>query len=242
MSAAHFYERLRRRAESGWRSYVEPDFFDPQVIIAYAWQRGTQWRGGMTVDEILRAERRWGLRFPPEYRAFLATLHTTDRPRRGVHHEGDRRLIVDRPSFTDWTIESDVASLLTRLVDGILFDVEANRLWLRGWGERPDTAEARRGRVVQVLSDAPTLVPILEPVYLLPGRADGADILLSVSQSDIQPVAVGLRQFLLWQLADVLGLAPRHKLAEDSVNRTLAAVRDSPFWGELISYSVIGHQ
>jgi hypothetical protein len=50
------------------------------------WQRGTRWTCDLDVDAL---ERRTGVRFPDEHRAFLAALHSTSLPRRVDRYRGD---------------------------------------------------------------------------------------------------------------------------------------------------------
>jgi len=67
---------IRLVTEAEWENYQRLTFEDYKQagIGGKDWQLGTKWLGGFSHDEIDRAEKTWGLRFPPDYRRFLAIL------------------------------------------------------------------------------------------------------------------------------------------------------------------------
>jgi len=75
MVNTEFLERLRAETEERWARLQPPPF---KVIGRMDWRPGTRWRGGLSDAEMDAAEARFGLTFPPDYRLFLATLHTPD--------------------------------------------------------------------------------------------------------------------------------------------------------------------
>lgn len=108
-----FLDWFRERTEVAWPAHVSRTYERPGAVgfSSEDWQRsGTRWLGGLTDEQISDVERRWSLRFPPDYRLFLRQLH-------GVEwvHEGDyysdlvtgRPVQTPRPTFYNWLTDGD---------------------------------------------------------------------------------------------------------------------------------------
>jgi hypothetical protein len=67
----------------------------------------------------------------------------------------------------------------------VLFDVEHNRMWKRGWGERPKAMPEALLVARERLAEVPTLVPVYSHRYLPAGRGTWGHPVLSVMQTDI---------------------------------------------------------
>ncbi|ANP55647.1 hypothetical protein J2Z21_005720 [Streptomyces griseochromogenes] len=124
---------------------------------------------GMSERELDLAEERWGFRFAPEHRTLLGAGLPTGR------------------SWPDWR-DGDPEDLAERLawpVDGVLFDVEHNGLWLTDWDARPagtqDALEVARTH----LAGVPVMVPIHSHRYLLADPDRTGTPVLSMYQTDI---------------------------------------------------------
>ncbi len=145
-----------------------------------SWQRKTRWTGGLSDDEIGQAERRWGLRFPPDYRLFLQRLHAPDRPMLGAHfedkgHEPPSKtlgrtswdeeqdmVLSEEPSFYNWLSDVDaLQDAFNWLVEGLEYDVEWAELWEPGWGPKPATLDEQKARVRELVGAAPKLIPVI---------------------------------------------------------------------------------
>jgi hypothetical protein len=223
-----FLAWLRAATERVWETVTERtlDDYRRAGVGGTSWRRGTRWTGGLSDKEIAEAERRYGLRFPPDYGLFLRLLHATTPRCRGarfVDHE--TMCAVERPGFFDWRYDdSEIRAALSWLLDGLLFDVENNVLWPASWGARPDTSEGRRARLEALLAGAPKLVPVVGHRYIVPIEPH---VVLSVHQGDIIVYGNDLRAFLLAELGPLLGLPRDPAWANASANAI-------SFWGELV--------
>jgi hypothetical protein len=189
---------LRAATERAWESVTERTVDDYQRlgVGGTSWRRGTRWTGGLSDEEIDDAERRYGLRFPPDYRLFLRLLHATTPRCRGARFIDHETIgAVERPAFFDWRHDdAEIRDALSWPLEGLLFDVENNVLWQETWGARPDAPERRRARLETLLAGAPKLVPVTGHRYVVPVEPY---VVLSVHQGDIIVYGSDLRAFLL---------------------------------------------
>jgi hypothetical protein len=105
-----------------------------------------QWTKGYTQAELDRAQRRFGLAFPPD----LVALLRRKRPVEGH----------------DWTDDRAIRRALDRPFNGLLTCVEDGRLWWPEWGRLPSSARAREQVLREVVSLAPKLIPLIGHRYL----------------------------------------------------------------------------
>ena len=138
---------------------------------------------GLTDAEFARIEREYGFTFADDHRAFLAAALPVNRvepvPENVVR-------TWDRP-WPDWR-DGDPAELRKQLawpIEGVLFDVEHNRLWAAEWGERPADMADALATARQALADVPTMVPVYGHRYLPSGAGTFGHPVLSMYQTDI---------------------------------------------------------
>ena len=208
-----------------------------------------RWTDGLSDDEIEQIERRWDLRFPPDYRLFLQRLHVPDRPLLGAHFadkpagtaresvlaraywdEEQDLVLEETPSFYNWLTDVDeLEDAFNWLVEGLEFDVEQNDLWEPAWGPRPQSAEERSARVRELVEAAPKLIPVISHRYLLAEPAPRENRSSRSISRTSSSTARTLRGFLLHDLADDLGVTsgfatPSRTLGRDS--ETIELVRN----------------
>ena len=163
-------------------------------------------------------------------------------------------MLEETPSFYNWLTDvNELEDAFNWLVEGLEFDVEQNDLWEPGWGPRPQTPEERSARVHELVEAAPKVIPVIGHRYLLAEPCTAGNPVLSVYQSDIVIYGEDLRDFLLHDLADDLGLTsgfatPSRSLGRDSEtielvrSRLVRSLSDRdysyyegiPFWGTMI--------
>jgi hypothetical protein len=244
-----FLDWFRSTTEAAWATY-RPRTFDQYVADGTGgvdWQTGTRWVGGMTEAELAAVEARWSVRFPPDFRLFLHTLHTVDRPQVGAACVDSTRMDpVERSAFYDWRPGREgppqpfqgLAGAFEWLFEGIMFDIEHDGLWLPSWGTRPSTAEGCSQHVRDVLERAPKLLPVYKHRYLLAEPCQAGNPVLSVWQTDIVVYGSNLREYFLWEFQDLL-LPNRedriHQLGPRYARRGAATYTGDPFpfWDEL---------
>ena len=105
-----------------------------------------RWTKGYTQAELARAQRRFGLIFPPD----LVALLRRKRPVEGH----------------DWTDDRAIRRALEWPLNGLLTSVENGQLWWPEWGRLPATARAREEVLREVVSRAPKLIPLIGHRYL----------------------------------------------------------------------------
>ena len=124
------------------------------------------WAPGYSQAELDDAQDVFGLRFPPDLIELLK----------------QGRL----PHGHDWTSEREqIRRMLAWPLEGLLFDVEHNVLWLPAWGERPATAAERADMVGRVVAEAPKLIPLYGHRFIPEEPHERGNPVFSVHQSDI---------------------------------------------------------
>jgi hypothetical protein len=201
------------------------------------WKTGTRWLGGFSDAEIDSFEKIWNVRFPPDYRLFLQLLGAPDRPMMmfGYGDRKEERVQGESPSFYNWRTDSDaIHEAMAWPLEGLLFDVEHNVLWLDSWGVRPDDREGRQQRLSDLILEAPPLIPIIGHRYLLGMPIQAGNPVLSVYQSDIIFYGSDFREFLIAELSDLLEIDHNeaYEVADEGITRT--EIERIPFWGEII--------
>jgi hypothetical protein len=259
-----FLEWFRNRTEAEWAA-LPVEAPDDLVTRYVGWgvggssfQCGTRWKDGLPEDEIADMERRWSLRFPPDYRLFLERLHAPDRPMltcgfvdkdtanaampvlaRAHWDERQDMVLTERPSFYNWSTDDDaIAGAYEWLNHGLEFDAEQSDLWESGWGPKPASRKARRARIRELVTSAPKLIPVMGHRYLLAEPHAVGNPVFSVYQSDIIVYETDLRTFLIRWYLEFKGLR------SDNLEGCLSALRSTeydesyyesiPFWGSLL--------
>lgn len=124
------------------------------------------WGPPYSQAELDDAQRRFGLRFPPD----LVALFRTKRLAQGY----------------DWT-RDDVAirEKLEWPFEGLLFDVENNDLWWPEWGARPEEPERRKAVLRAAVAAAPKLIPLYGHRFIPETPHEAGNPVFSVYQADI---------------------------------------------------------
>ena len=131
--AERFLPQLRAVTNEQWRTSTPATFGS-----------GFRWRGGMTDGEIAAAEARFGLQFPPDYRQFLAVLHTPDPAQIGTAFVGASPVRATRRAFPDWTGDpKPIREALAWPLDSLLWSIEADDSWF-GAGAAAQFAQGAR--------------------------------------------------------------------------------------------------
>lgn len=132
---------------------------------------------GLSDLEIADVEYQFGIRFPPDLRAFLRVALPV-----GFDGPAD-----NLPPFHNWRCSNDprLAFYLDLPFEGLAFDIEQNSFWVDSWGERPRVlSEALSIARAQYLA-APKLIPVYGHRYLPEDPCEAGNPVFSVHQMDI---------------------------------------------------------
>ncbi|MEO0479353.1 MAG: SMI1/KNR4 family protein [Planctomycetota bacterium] len=161
---------------------------------------------GLSDAEVEHVERVHGFRFPPDLRAFLQTAMPTG------------------PGFPDWRASEwpSPAVWMEDVKDGILFDVQNNSFWLKGWGVRPESEAKAIEVAAKFIDAAPPLVPIYSHrmIPVEPRRAGNP--VLSLHQTDVIYYGFDLEDYL------------RHEFKLVGRREWPAEIPSVPFWSRLL--------
>jgi hypothetical protein len=157
---------------------------------------------GLTDAELARIERDYEFEFADDHRAFLAAgLPLNAPPEQGqarppdhARQQGQTR----REPWPDWR-GGDPAGLRGQLdwpIEGALFDVEHNDLWLPAWGHRPSGTDEALDTARRHLTRAPKMIPVYGHRYLPAGRGTHGHPVLSIYQTDIIVYGIDLADYI----------------------------------------------
>jgi hypothetical protein len=266
---AEFLDWFRAQTEAAWAKGAErtPEEVLAQYVEwgagGCSWQHGTRWLGGLGDEQIVEIERRWNLALPPDYRLFLQRLHSVDRPMLCARYlaedesphaalaggalatayvEQDEQYmkLVEGPSFYNWL--TDVDALEGRhawLWEGLQFDVEYSDLWPSSLGSKPAALSEQQERVRELVQAAPKLIPIIGHRYLLAEPCTAGNPVFSVWQSDIVVYGADLRDYLVFEFAELLGFSKWTEIERATrarVHERFPGYQAIPFWGELLTH------
>ncbi len=198
------------------------------------WQQETRWSNGLNEQELVTIEHRYEIHFPPDYRLFLQKLHCVDQPQVGARYDGNTMIPTTAPSFYNWQRDTEaIQAAYEWLVDGLLFDVQHNNLWLESWGAKPSTAEEQETRVRELVNAAPKLIPIYGHRYLLAEPCKAGNPVLSIYQSDMIVYGVNLHNYFLSEFGELAGVEGHGSF--QLTPEQYEEVQEIPFWGDFIS-------
>lgn len=215
-SQAQWSRSRRRYVREQGSQRTQERFFPPQL----------RWLPGLTEEEIIQVEQQWSVRFPPDYRLFLARLHTVNHP---ITLEDERRsqFPATYPAFHNWLTETErIQRQMDLLLEGILYDIERG-MWCASWGSRPATLQAQQAHVRALYEQAPRLIPLRFPfAFLLGEPVQSGNPVFSVFNTDM----IVCHSDLYHYLCHFVGIEqPRTEiLAKRAVYEAI------PFWGGLL--------
>jgi len=161
--------------------------------FAAAVRRRGDWRcePGLEEIELRRAEQHVGLAMAPLWREVLRLVHPVPLPEPPRDADG----ILRWTRVPDWRLRDldGLAFLVDGPVEGALFDVEHNEVWLPDWGARPASLDEALDVARAELGRSPLLTPLWNHLYA--GPSDDSPV-VSIVQTDILVVADTLTDFI----------------------------------------------
>ena len=134
-----------------------------------------RWTKGYTQSELDRAQRRFGLVFPPD----LIALLTRKRPVEGH----------------DWTDDRAIRRALELPFEGLRKSVENGQLSWPEWGKLPSSAHAREQVLRKVVSRAPKLIPLIAHRYLPEQPHEAGNPVFSIFHTDAIYYGANLKDY-----------------------------------------------
>jgi hypothetical protein len=232
-----FLDWFRDATEKNWAAW-QSQYFAGTEYRAFGsapWQKHAHWLRGLSHEAIYTLERTWSVAFPPDWRVFLSRIHAADRPVPGVSPTTETSDVA-RPFFEwfpfyNWTMDSEeLRAAFAWPLDGLLFDIEHNDFWHASWGTRYPDLRDRKRRIIELVAQAPMLIPIMGHRYLVAEPCCAGNPVLSVYQSDIIVYGGDLRTYFLAEFTYFLSLG-RDALRMDGADASWRAI---PFWGEFL--------
>ena len=233
-----FLLEFRRSAEGFWQSAPEHplSFFQAAGVGGTSWQRGTVWKPGLSNKDIEEIEARLDLRFPQEFHQFLRVLNTTDKGYRAFGYRGSTfAQSADRPIFYDWKNgQGEIRTAWKWVLDGLIFDVQHNALWLESWGNKPEGEEAQRRVLSELIETAPALLPVSGHRCMINHPLSYGCPVISIMQADIIMYGVNLQDYLQKDFSALCRNVEGKVFSHDLQNEVFHEMKSIPFWGELI--------
>jgi hypothetical protein len=165
---------------------------------------------GMSSEEIVAVESRFGMRFPPDYRALLMDV------------------LPISGNFVDWR-RGDPIAIQRQFAwpyEGICFDIEYNAFWLPEWGPRPINLTDAFAIATHAVQQAPVLIPIFGHRFIPATPSESDNPIFSVYQTDIIYYGRNLLEYLENELSLAAFGKQRYQISEP--------VKVIPFWSHLV--------
>lgn len=233
-----FLIQFRRSAEIFWQNAPERpiSYFQQAGVGGTSWQQGTCWKPGLSSEDIRDIEAGFDLQFPEEYYQLLRVLNTTNKGYRAFGLRGNKlQQCADRPIFYDWQNgQGDISDAWEATLEGLMFDVQYNSLWLESWGAKPETSEAQQAQLAKLIKAAPALLPVSGHRYMISYPLSEGCPVISVWQSDIIIYGVNLQHYLQQDFGPLCKDVAGRFVSQQMQNNVFNEAKAIPFWGELI--------
>ncbi|HLY22670.1 MAG TPA: DUF2167 domain-containing protein [bacterium] len=179
---------------------------------------------GLTDQELDDLERKFDFRFPPDLRLFLS-----------LGLPVDTRMSKPRGRLSGWlnwrrASEAEIRERLNHPYEGICFDVK-NGIWLEAWGEKPPILEDRLGKIKQLMTEAPRLIPIYGHRYIPDRPHEEGNPIFSVWQTDIIHCGSDLEGYLENEFPYRFGISLETHTQTPSLKRPAKAIE---FWADIV--------
>lgn len=202
-----FLHWVKEQTETFWS--IDPNESDADIVCD-DWAYGAKWIG-MKENEIDDIEKENNIKFSSYHREFLKILHTTDKKqvfeRTTTFDEDAEVFYEERSYFYNWNTDiENIKRQLNDVYEDLLKSTTERGFWLKSWGIRPESIDERKATFVNWYNKAPKLIPINGHRFVIsePKNADNA--ILSVVGIDTIIYGVNMRNYLLNELRDELGL------------------------------------
>lgn len=204
---------IKERTETFWS--INPNESDADFVCD-DWVYGAKWVG-MKENEIDTIEKENNIKFSDSHREFLKVLHTTDKKQIFKYtenfDENAEELFEERSYFYNWNTDiQNIKRRLNYVYKDLLRSTLEYGFWLKSWGLRPESNDKRKEIFDRWYNNAPKLIPIKGHRFVISEPTTTDNPILSVVGIDTIIYGVNMRDYLLNELREELGL---YKLVYD---------------------------
>ena len=144
---------------------------------------------GLTNDEVICIEEKFSIQFPPDLRLLLQTVLPVADANPVAYpanaSPSSSRFMNWRRGIDSTKYGDEISGRIGWPLEGMLFDVEHNALWLDSWGVKPDSLEERLNVVADTFATYPQLIPVFSHRYIPNSPLETGNPIFSVYQTDI---------------------------------------------------------
>lgn len=199
-----FLHWVKDRTEYFWS--LEREVYEDENFEIENWSYGAKWIG-LSDKEINGIEDKYGIKFTKYHREFLRILHTLDRKQKyeGWDEQGNS-IIREASFFHNWLKDDkEISNYLNWTKNFLLEDVQRGSIWLKSWGEKPDSKTKQESIFLDWFNKAPSIIPINSHRFVISEPNDFDNPILSVYEQDTILYGANMRHYLINELEDELG-------------------------------------
>ncbi|WBX78171.1 hypothetical protein PG911_07935 [Tenacibaculum ovolyticum] len=197
---------IKEQTETFWS--IDPNESDADFVCD-DWAYGAKWIG-MKENEIDNIEKENNIKFSNYHREFLKVLHTTDKKQileyTETFDEDAEVLFEERSYFYNWNTDIENIKRELNYVYKDLLKATLGGFWLKSWGIRPESIDKRKETFVNWYNNAPKLIPIKGHRFVISEPKNTDNAILSIRGTDTIIYGVNMRNYLLSELREELGL------------------------------------
>lgn len=147
---------------------------------------GVIFDSGLTDQEVIDVERRYGFKFPSDLKLLLQYSLPIGIPGQ------------IRKSFPNWRDKNDPYLKnywREHIIDGINFDIEYNSFWLKELGSKPYDINSAKKIMSEFIDTVPKMIPLHSHRYIPAEPNEDGNPVFSIYQTDIIYYGVNLAEY-----------------------------------------------
>ncbi len=213
---------------------------ESKLVQEDKWLLGAKWTC-LEEYQIDQIENKFQIKFSPDHRELLKILHTINRKDESKEYQ----------NFFNWLEdENKIKDKLNYPYNTLLQD----RIWLKSWGEKPDSDKEKKIRFNDWYNVAPKLIPIYSHRYVVSEPLKVGNPVLSVFGADTIIYGWNIRSYLLTEFCNFMSNDLFQSKYNDEGVEWCSEYKDEiqnifdndwlncsydmlPYWGELIEHS-----
>lgn len=189
-------------------------------IVETMKKSGVKFDVGLTQEEIVKIESKFGFQFPPDLKLFYQTAL----PISANKDKGEALFSPWRHALHDETASQKISNFKEWVFEGILFDIVNNNFWMKGWGDTPSDSLKQHEIARQHFDAAPFLIPIYQHRCMPAFPVETGNPVFSIWQTDIIYFGLDLTDYLQQEF----------KLPISAQQSKSSVPKRIEFWSEMI--------